>query len=108
MVAHAGADGAPRVTRAEAAQGLGADPARLEDALTGHARDAGRRARDRDARDAQDIRTGSGLREDQAAAALAALTDGRLVSVLNARPDPGRPGCWPRPPGSGPKPASAR
>src|SRR6476659_8890654 len=27
---------------------------------------------------------GSGLREDQAAAALAALTDGRLVSVLNA------------------------
>ena len=36
------------------------------------------------ARDAQDARTGSGLREDQAAAALAALTDGRLVSVLNA------------------------
>ena len=35
-------------------------------------------------RDAQDARTGSGLREDQAAAALAALTDGRLVSVLNA------------------------
>ena len=29
-------------------------------------------------------RTGGGLREDQAAAALAALTDGRLVSVLNA------------------------
>src|SRR6266516_5868658 len=29
-------------------------------------------------------RTGSGLREDQAAAVLAALTDGRLVSVINA------------------------
>ena len=82
MVAHAGADGAPRVTRAQAAHALGADPARLEDALTGHARDARERAQD--ARDAQDTRTGSGLREDQAAAALAVLTDGRLVSVLNA------------------------
>ena len=37
-----------------------------------------------DARDAQDTRTGSGLREDQAAAALAVLTDGRRVSVINA------------------------
>ena len=81
MVAQAGAGGAPRVTRAEAAQGLGADPARLEDALTGHARDAGEAE---DAHDAQDTRTGSGLREDQAAAALAVLADGRLVSVLNA------------------------
>src|SRR5439155_21740785 len=61
MVAQAGAGGAPRVTRAEAAQGLGADPARLEDALTGHARDAGEAE---DARDAQDTRTGGGLRED--------------------------------------------
>src|SRR6266699_4451861 len=59
-------------------------PARLEDALTGHARDAGEAEDARDARDAQDIRTGSGLREDQAAAALAVLADGRLVSVLNA------------------------
>ncbi len=84
MVAQAGADAAPRVTRAEAAQALGADPARLEDALTGHARDAGEAEDARDARDAQDIRTGSGLREDQAAAALAVLADGRLVSVLNA------------------------
>ena len=67
MVAQAGADGAPRVTRAQAARALGADPARLEDALTGHAH-----AREaQDARDAQDTRTGSGLREDQAAAALA-------------------------------------
>jgi hypothetical protein len=67
----------------EAAQALGADPARIEDALTGHAH--AREAEDaRDMRDAQDTRTGSGLREDQAAAALAALTDGRLVSVINA------------------------
>ena len=81
MVAQAGADGAPRVTRAQAAHALGADPARLEDALAGRAHDA-REAQD--ARDAQDTRTGSGLREDQAAAALAVLTDGRLVSVINA------------------------
>ena len=72
MVAHAGADGAPRVTRAQAAHALGADPARLDDALAGRARGA------------QDTRTGSGLREDQAAAALAVLADGRLVSVINA------------------------
>ena len=81
MAAQAGAGGAPRATRAQAAHGLGADPARLEDALTGHARDAGEAE---DARDAQDIRTGSGLREDQAAAALVVLADDRLVSVLNA------------------------
>ena len=84
MVAQAGAGGAPRVTRAQAARALGADPARLEDALTGHARDAGEAEDARDVRDAQDTRTGSGLREDQAAAALAALADGRLVSVINA------------------------
>jgi conjugative relaxase-like TrwC/TraI family protein len=75
MVAQAGADGAPRVDRAEAAHALGADLARLEDALAGRAHDA---------RDAQDARTGSGLREDQSAAALAVLADGRLVSVINA------------------------
>jgi conjugative relaxase-like TrwC/TraI family protein len=75
MAAQASAVGAPRMTRTQAAHLLGADPARLEDALAGRARDA---------RDAQDRRTGSGLREDQAAAALAALTDGRLVSVINA------------------------
>ena len=74
MVAHARAVGA-RMGRAEAAHALGADPARLDDALAGRAQDA---------RKAQDTRTGSGLREDQAAAALGALTDGRLVSVLNA------------------------
>jgi hypothetical protein len=75
MVTQAGADGAPRVTRAEAAHALGADPARLDDALAGRAHDA---------HDGQDTRTGSGLRQDQAAAALAVLTDGRLVSVINA------------------------
>ena len=69
MAAQARADGAPHMARAQAAHALGADPARLEDALAGRA---------------QDARTGSGLREDQAAAALAALTDGHLVSVLNA------------------------
>ena len=37
MVAQARADGAPRLTRAEAAHALGADPARLEDALAGRA-----------------------------------------------------------------------
>jgi AAA domain len=72
MLAQARAGGAPRLARAQAAHALGADPARLEDTLAGRAHDA------------QDARTASGLREDQAAAALAALTDGRLVSVINA------------------------
>jgi ATP-dependent exoDNAse (exonuclease V) alpha subunit len=45
----------------------------MERALSGHAAGA----------DA-DQRTGSGLREDQAAAALSVLTDGKLVSVINA------------------------
>ena len=62
-------DGAPRATRAEAAQGSARTLCGSEDALTGHARDAGEA---QDARDAQDIRTGIGLGEDQAAAALAA------------------------------------
>jgi conjugative relaxase-like TrwC/TraI family protein len=56
MLAQARTSGAPRVARAEAAHALGADPERLESALTGRAHDA------------QDARTGSGLREDQAAA----------------------------------------
>ena len=81
MVAQAGAGAAPRVDRAQAARALGADPARLEDALAGRAHDT---EEAQDARGAQDARTGSGLREDQAAAALAVLADGRLVSVLNA------------------------
>ena len=72
MVAQARASGAPRMDRAQAAHALGADPAALEETLTGRAEDA-------DAPRAQ-----SGLRADQAAAAWSALTDGRLVSVINA------------------------
>jgi hypothetical protein len=104
MLAQARAGGAPRLDRAQAAHALGADLARLEDALAGRAPGA-QAARPPDAQDecahqAQDPRTHdaqserandtvgerrhSGLREDQAAAAVAALTDGSRVSVLNA------------------------
>ena len=72
MLAQASASGAPRTTRAQAARALGADPAQLEDALAGRAHDT------------HDRRTQSGLREDQAAAALSVLTDGQRVSVINA------------------------
>ena len=72
MLAQARADGAPRLTRTQAARVLGAGPAQLDAALTGHAHNA----------DAQ--RTQTGLREDQAAAALSVLTDGTRVSVINA------------------------
>jgi len=72
MLAQARASGAPRLTHAQAARVLGADPAQLTDALTGHAHDA------------PAPRTQTGLRADQAAAALSALTDGRRVSVINA------------------------
>ena len=51
---------------------LGADPAQLDAALAGRA-DA-----------ARDARTRTGLRADQAAAALSVLTDGTRVSVINA------------------------
>ena len=60
------------MTRAAAAVALGADLAHLERALNGE-------PGTQDAR-----RTGCGLRMDQAAAALSVLTDGRLVSVINA------------------------
>jgi AAA domain len=72
MLAQARVNGAPRLTRAQAARVLGADPAHLDDALTGHAPDA------------HAPRTQTGLREDQAAAALSVLTDGERVSVINA------------------------
>ena len=72
MLTQARASGAPRLTRAQAARALGADPAQLDDALTGRAPDA----------DAP--RTQTGLRADQAAAALSVLTDGKRVSVINA------------------------
>ena len=72
MLALARADGAPRMDRAEAARALGADLAQLERALAGGAQDA------------HGQRTRTGLRVDQAAAALSVLTDGRRVSVINA------------------------
>ena len=78
MLALARATGAPRMTRADAARALGADLAQLEAALAGRAPTRTTRR----TRAAQ--RTRTGLREDQAAAALAVLTDGRRVSVINA------------------------
>jgi ATP-dependent exoDNAse (exonuclease V) alpha subunit len=73
MTAQATGEGAPRLTRGQAAHALGAEPARLDRALAGDAADA-----------LAEEQTGSGLREDQAAAAFSALTDGRRVSVINA------------------------
>jgi hypothetical protein len=73
MLAQASAQGAPRIDRAAAARALGADLSRLERALDGSASGA---------HDAEP--TLSGLREDQAAAALSVLSDGRRVSVINA------------------------
>jgi conjugative relaxase-like TrwC/TraI family protein len=78
MLALAHASTAPRLTRAEAARALGADLAQLEDALAGPAQDV------QPARHKHSPRTRTGLREDQAAAALSVLTDGRRVSVINA------------------------
>ena len=80
MLALARANGAPRMARADAARALGAralgaDLAQFEAALAGRAPDA---------QDARGERTRTGLRQDQAAAALAVLTDGRRVSVINA------------------------
>src|SRR5205823_12511641 len=72
LLAQARADTAPRLTRAQAAQALGANPAQLDAALTGHANAA------------QDTRTRTGLRTDQAAAAQSVLTDGTRASVINA------------------------
>ncbi len=72
MVAQAGAGAAPRMDRAQAAHALGADPAELDEILTGRAEAA------------HAPRTQSGLRADQAAAAWSVLTDGRQVSVINA------------------------
>ena len=76
MLALARASGAPRMDRAEAARALGADLAQLDHALACGAHDT--------QDDAQGPRTRTGLRVDQAAAALSVLTDGRRVSVINA------------------------
>ena len=94
MAAQAQAVTAPRMTREAAAHALGADPARLERALAGDAETG--------------AGTGSGLREDQAAAALSVLTDGRRVSVINAPPARARRGSWPRSQERGGRQASAR
>ena len=72
MLTQASAGGAPRLVPAQATRALGADPARLDDVLHGRAHAA------------QDERPSSGLREDQAAAAWSALTDGKRASVINA------------------------
>jgi len=72
MLSQARASGAPRLTRAQAAHALGADLAQLDAALAGRADDT------------QDTRTQTGLRTDQAAAALSVLADGARVSVINA------------------------
>ena len=72
ILTQARASGAPRLTRAQAARALGADPAQLDDALAGRATDT------------HPPRTQTGLREDQAAAAMSVLTDGKRVSVINA------------------------
>jgi conjugative relaxase-like TrwC/TraI family protein len=73
MLTQASAQAAPRMARAAAARALGADLNRLERALEGITSGA------HDAEPAL-----SGLREDQAAAALSVLSDGRRVSVINA------------------------
>ena len=73
LVAQAGADAAPRLTRADAARALGADLARLEDTLAGRAQEI---------QDHHPERTR--LTADQAAAVLSVLTDGKRVSVINA------------------------
>ena len=96
MLAQARADTAPRLARAQAAHALGADPAQLETALTGRT--------DAHARE----RTRTGLREDQAAAALAALADGRLVSVINAPAGSGKTRVLAETARIGPQPGWAR
>jgi TrwC relaxase len=101
MLALARATGAPRMTYAQAVRTLGADLAQLNAALDGLAHDAP------GAQDARDTRTRTGLREDQAAAALAVLTDGRRVSVITAPAGAGKPGWWPQRAGRGRRPGSA-
>jgi hypothetical protein len=73
LLTQASPDTAPRLTRADAARALGADPAQLEDTLTGRAQQTPTNHPER-----------TGLTPDQAAAALSVLTDGQRVSVINA------------------------
>jgi primosomal protein N' len=73
LVTQAGAEAAPRLTRAGAARALGADLARLEDTLAGRAQEL---------QDHHPERTR--LTVEQAAAVVSVLTDGKRVSVINA------------------------
>jgi hypothetical protein len=73
LVAQASADAAPRLRRAGAARALGADLARLEDALAGRALEIQGHHPERTV-----------LTVEQAAAVLSVLTDGKRVSVINA------------------------
>jgi hypothetical protein len=73
LVAQARASTAPRLTWAAAARAFRADPARLEDTLTGCAQETHNHHPER-----------SGLTADQAAAVLPVLTDGKRISVINA------------------------
>ncbi len=73
LVAQASAAAAPCLTRADAAQALGADPAQLEDTLTGRAQETQTNHPER-----------TGLTPNQTAAVLSVLTDGQRVSVINA------------------------
>ena len=82
MLTQARADNAPRLTRAQAAHALGADQEHLDDALAGRAHDT------------HDQRTRTGLREDQAAAALS-VADRRQARIGTERP--GRVRQDPRP-----------
>jgi hypothetical protein len=74
LVTQAQATGAPAMTRTQVARATGASVTQLDAALTRGPQHAA----------AQDWRTKTGLREDQAAALLAVLTDNHLVSVINA------------------------
>ena len=73
LVTQAGAEAAPRLTRAGAARALGAELGRLEDALAGRVQEI---------QDHHPERTV--LTADQAATVLSVLTDGKRVSVINA------------------------
>ncbi|HEV8526296.1 MAG TPA: MobF family relaxase [Actinomycetes bacterium] len=72
LVAQAGANGAPHLSREESARLLGASMAQLDAALRGHASTAHAEL------------TQTGLRMDQAAAAHEALSSSRSVVVINA------------------------
>ena len=72
LIAQAQAEVTPGLARETAARLLGASTAQLDAALAGRAQDAHAEA------------TRSGLRIDQAAAAYAALSSGRVATVINA------------------------